>query len=391
MHQYPLFPPHSEPHGFSSGGGNFVSIDEGILSANVIIEKRQYNFFELRKLNTTGELLLTPPFPRHIVWTVKQQSRFIESLFMNIPLPSFYFSKSFKGVLTVLDGLQRLNSIFTFMNDKLFLKGLQFFPHMENYRFSSVERSLQAKIEKYQISSYIIGPDLPEHIKSAIIYSINCNGTPFNNQEKRYILYRGQATQFLEDVSQSTDTYFAQMMGNRIKKSRMQDQELILTFLAIYMWRTSPDKEYSTTTPPFYHIKTLASLLDQMMHILNSLSKTQLAYLKQIFDKSMNISYQLYKDSPFLESHHQNNPANKLLFLTLSYCFAKLDFSLLQQDDKIELSDLEKQFLFKEVGELLNQPFVQEALNRFPSSLKKLQDYFNQVEPFIYRLQESLC
>src|SRR5574343_39891 len=63
------------------------------------------------------ELDLTPDFQRQAnVWDQKRKSRLIESVLLRIPLPSFYLSEDDEGVYAVVDGLQRLCTLFHFMD-----------------------------------------------------------------------------------------------------------------------------------------------------------------------------------------------------------------------------------------------------------------------------------
>ena len=63
-----------------------------------------------------NEIILDPDFQRnHDLWSLKQQSRLIESLLIRIPLPAFYFDSSTNEDWTVVDGLQRLTALYNFV------------------------------------------------------------------------------------------------------------------------------------------------------------------------------------------------------------------------------------------------------------------------------------
>ena len=55
-----------------------------------------------------GSIVLNPDFQRNEVWDMKKRSQLIESLMLKIPLPMFYVQSDEDGILTVVDGLQRL-------------------------------------------------------------------------------------------------------------------------------------------------------------------------------------------------------------------------------------------------------------------------------------------
>ena len=61
-----------------------------------------------------GSIDLQPDFQRQFVWDDKKASILIESILLGIPLPIIYFSEAKDSKLTVIDGQQRLTSIFSF-------------------------------------------------------------------------------------------------------------------------------------------------------------------------------------------------------------------------------------------------------------------------------------
>ena len=70
---------------------------------------------ELQNLYMTGELDIHPEFQRFFRWTPEQKARWIESILIGIPLPSIFVSQRQDGKWDVIDGLQRLSTIFAFM------------------------------------------------------------------------------------------------------------------------------------------------------------------------------------------------------------------------------------------------------------------------------------
>jgi len=69
---------------------------------------------ELMSLYEHEELHIRPEFQRLFRWTSHQQTALIESILLGIPLPSIFVSQRPDGVWEVVDGLQRLTTIFGF-------------------------------------------------------------------------------------------------------------------------------------------------------------------------------------------------------------------------------------------------------------------------------------
>lgn len=67
---------------------------------------------ELISLYRDGELDIHPEFQRFYRWSEAQKSRLIESMLLGIPIPSIFVSQRQDGVWDVVDGLQRLSTIY---------------------------------------------------------------------------------------------------------------------------------------------------------------------------------------------------------------------------------------------------------------------------------------
>jgi uncharacterized protein with ParB-like and HNH nuclease domain len=63
------------------------------------------------------DVIFVPEFQRKFVWTLKQASRFIESLLLGLPVPGVFFAKEAdSGKLLIIDGQQRLRTLQYFYN-----------------------------------------------------------------------------------------------------------------------------------------------------------------------------------------------------------------------------------------------------------------------------------
>src|SRR5438094_555715 len=79
---------------------------------------------DLLNLHKRDELNLTPWYQRRAVWKPIQQSYLINTLFENKPIPSLYVRHSLdlqkeKSIREVVDGQQRIRSVFDFVENKL--------------------------------------------------------------------------------------------------------------------------------------------------------------------------------------------------------------------------------------------------------------------------------
>ena len=72
---------------------------------------------ELINLYRDGELDIHPEFQRFFRWSEEQKSRLIESILLDIPIPSIFVSQRDDGVWDVIDGLRRLSTIFELVGE----------------------------------------------------------------------------------------------------------------------------------------------------------------------------------------------------------------------------------------------------------------------------------
>ncbi|MDK4705382.1 DUF262 domain-containing protein [Rhizobium sp. CNPSo 4062] len=69
-----------------------------------------------------GSLVINRQYQRKLVWTVAEKQKLIESVLLNYPIPLILLAEKKvdgKGVIEVIDGMQRLNAIFSFIEHAL--------------------------------------------------------------------------------------------------------------------------------------------------------------------------------------------------------------------------------------------------------------------------------
>jgi hypothetical protein len=110
---------------------------------------------ELMNMYRDGEIDIHPEFQRFYRWTDTQKSRLIESLLLGIPIPSIFVAQRPDGVWDVVDGLQRLSTIFQFAGilkdrqneplEPLVLKATKYLPSLEGKRWEDEENILDSE------------------------------------------------------------------------------------------------------------------------------------------------------------------------------------------------------------------------------------------------------
>lgn len=227
---------------------NPESTHSEISADQVRITQKLYSLREIYFQIEEGELDLAPDFQRDFVWKDKQQVRLIESILMGIPLPAFYFNQDKSGAYQVVDGVQRLSTIKRFMANQLPLHKdeLATLHHVQDKTFAELEPGLRQKLQKTQITAFIIEPQTPDSLKYDIFNRVNTGGSPLTAQEIRHCISKDRSRTFLRELATlpsfdtATGNYF--WRGKERDNKRMKNIEFVLRFCAFYLF---PVEDYA--------------------------------------------------------------------------------------------------------------------------------------------------
>ncbi|EPM5284562.1 MULTISPECIES: DUF262 domain-containing protein [unclassified Enterobacter] len=222
-----------------------LEIDSPFDPSQIDIVVRQMTISLLEDRLDNNELDLTPDFQRQAnLWDIRRKSRLIESILLRIPLPSFYFSEDSDSIYSVVDGLQRLCTIFHFKNVQLLnsvtnsnleplqLKGLQYLSELEGKSYEQLERRFQRRISELEITANIIRANTPFAVKFNVFARLNQGGLPLTAQEMRNAIFPGEWRNYIRELSESDA--FIKATENKIPKIRQQDMELVLRFISLW-------------------------------------------------------------------------------------------------------------------------------------------------------------
>src|SRR4051794_36939980 len=86
-----------------------------------------------------------PPYQREFVWKPDDQSEFIESVIVGLPIPMMFLAENEDGTFEIVDGAQRIQTLVKFMDDDLELVGLKKLDTLNGFVFSDLPETQRNK------------------------------------------------------------------------------------------------------------------------------------------------------------------------------------------------------------------------------------------------------
>lgn len=292
------------------------------------IARESASVFQLkRKWEKIPPMLnLTPDFQRGLVWKLKQKSELIESILMGIPLPLIYVKEDEKGVYVIVDGKQRLNTLFSFINNEFALEKLTILKDKNGFRFEDLTPLEQNKIEDCSLTLHVIKPPTSDRVTFDLFDRVNRGGTRLNNQEMRNALYQGNATKLITRLAKQE--VFVEATEHSIPANHMKDRYLVLRFTAFYLWQQHVAIDLDTSEPLEYK-SNIEDFLGKTMRFLNRLDPEDGLFkeLENRFIRAMELAIGLLPLGGFRlpSSPGKRRPINMAFFESFSYLLSKLN------------------------------------------------------------------
>lgn len=220
-------------------------------------DRLDMSFGELMSLYEDGDLFITPEYQRAFRWTQFQQTRFIESVLLGIPIPPIFVAEDEESRWEVVDGLQRISTIFAFFGllkdaeskNKFNLTKGEMIEQLEGLNIDSLPIKLKATIKRSVCRVEIVRWDSLEDIRYELFNRLNTGSSPLSDQEIRNCIFRSSPIDLnsaLREVAKATD-FELLIAPSETKKEQMFLEELALRFFAF----KSLDGEFKTTVPQF--------------------------------------------------------------------------------------------------------------------------------------------
>lgn len=304
------------------------------------VETHQFSLRNILDMIEDEEIDLAPDFQRYQVWNEKQKCRLIESVLLRIPLPTFYFSSDKNGLMQVVDGVQRLTTIYKYVRDKKSfpLSELEYLAEqVGGLKFHNLSTEWVRRINKTQITVNIIDPQTPQKVKFDIFKRLNTGGTPLVAQEIRHCMSKKRSRDFLKRLSTSAE--FMKVMPTQIiNHKRMANREMVLRAAAYKLYLPEILGKPKTMAKSYRQHESLDSFLNDVNDYLdNEITDEKMASLEQIIKNGLKNAYKLFGRHAFRKWPLGDNytyPVNKALFETWTVLLGQYSWEEIEPNKK---------------------------------------------------------
>ncbi len=210
-------------------------------------DKLDMSFGEIMNMYEREEIIITPDFQRLYRWSDYQKTRFIESVIIGIPVPPIFVAEDSNGRWEVVDGLQRLSTIFSFFGilrtltecNNWTLGAGDLIQSLDGFKCTDLPMKIQLNIKRASCRIEIIKWNSKYDLRFELFNRLNTGGSPLTNQEIRNSLYRSISSTF-NDFLKELASYSAFSQTVAISKEKIDQlylEELVLRFMSLYQNR----------------------------------------------------------------------------------------------------------------------------------------------------------
>lgn len=229
------------------------------------------------------EELVKPELQRMYVWDRAEASRFIDSLLLGLPVPSIFLAQTHDEKLLIIDGYQRIMTVYDFVRGVFSKDGKGFslsrsekiHARWRGKSFVELNDSEQRRVRNTTIHAIIFSQQQPSAEDTSLFQvfeRINTSGRTLLSQEIRNCVAQGRLNSLLFELNQYEP--WRELFGLGEPDSRMRDMEFILRFFAL------TSNAYQTDTREKI---SLRRFLDVYMKVNANLDQGQLTGLRGRF------------------------------------------------------------------------------------------------------------
>ncbi len=277
-----------------------MSLNDEVQKARkqVVTDGYEMSLGEIINLYRDDELRIDPVFQRLFRWDDERKTRFIESILLGIPVPPIFVFQDEDGVWELVDGLQRLSTVFQLTGDlkgeraaelgPLILNGTEFLPSLDGKRWEAsaegagdgIGQFLQIAIKRARMRIEILKSESDLSAKFELFQRLNTGGAALTEQEVRNSIAVSINREFYDWlIAQSNSAAFKKTTDQT--DTALDAQAGVELALRFFAFRSVPYKrgldvhEYldralmRMATDPDFDMAAEGEVFDQTFEILN--------------------------------------------------------------------------------------------------------------------------
>jgi len=270
---------------------------------------------ELVNLYEDEELDIHPEFQRVYRWSDEQKSKLIESILLGIPLPSIFVAQRRDGVWDVVDGLQRISTILSFMGklkgqdgvllQPLKLQSTKYLPALAGKVWddrhnpeSEVDVEIKRMFKREKLDIKIIKRESEGDTKFELFQRLNTGGSKLSDQEVRncmLLMLNEVAYTWLKDLSSDTNFVVTTPISEK-QEEECYNQELVLRYVVQRHTNEEIRREHSDVAP---YINA------EMTHLFKVDSAFDYDAERKIFERTFKLLNEALGEDSFKKFNHE--------------------------------------------------------------------------------------
>jgi hypothetical protein len=268
-------------------------------------DRLDMSFGEIMSMYEREEIIIDPDFQRLFRWDNYQKTRFIESILIGIPVPPIFVAEDKFGRWELVDGLQRISTIFSFFgvlrtlpdkNNWIMTKG-DIANDLENLACKDLPLKFQLNIKRASCRVEIIKWNSAFDMRYELFNRLNTGGSELTDQEIRNAIFRGVSKDFNSFLRRSSEI---QEFINLIQPTERQLEqlymdELVLRFCSLYDFKEELSDNISqhmttymkTAVANVENIQNLEKAFKETIKILSPIGKDVFRGSNNVFSTSL--------------------------------------------------------------------------------------------------------
>lgn len=243
--------------------------ETSVVSYDISVIPNDFNVMTINSLIESGVISM-PTFQRNYVWDRKRASRFIESLILGLPVPQIFLYQIERNKYSIIDGQQRLLTIYFFVKQRFPRSGKRTFlrkvfdengnipdsvlsdneifqdfklqfakqengdPHpLNNKKYHTLDVAQKSAFDLMPIRCMSIRQNKPEDNGSIyeIFSRLNTGGLNLSPQEIRGCLYRSDFYKMVYALN--SEPCWRNLVGKKEEDDKFRDVEVLLRSYAL--------------------------------------------------------------------------------------------------------------------------------------------------------------